>query len=111
MIASVRGRDASYLAPPAQIRTSPIRAYGLYGAFLVNRVSAQHDLILPFFAFSIPQFLGSTSGGSILSSRPQMSIAGARNCGQGRRALSAAGGLSLTAVSTTESCDDRVLLD
>src|SRR5260370_9559730 len=23
-----RGRDASYLAPPAQIRTSPIRAYG-----------------------------------------------------------------------------------
>ena len=24
----VRGRDASYLAPPAQIRTSPIRAYG-----------------------------------------------------------------------------------
>ena len=25
---SVRGRDASYLAPPAQIRTCPIRAYG-----------------------------------------------------------------------------------
>jgi len=24
----VRGRDASYLAPPAQIRTCPIRAYG-----------------------------------------------------------------------------------
>src|ERR1700688_3033658 len=24
----VRGRDASYLAPPAQIRTGPIRAYG-----------------------------------------------------------------------------------
>ena len=23
-----RGRDASYLAPPAQIRTGPIRAYG-----------------------------------------------------------------------------------
>ena len=25
---SVRGRDASYLAPPAQIRTGPIKAYG-----------------------------------------------------------------------------------
>ena len=36
---SVRGRDASYLAPPAQIRTSPIRAYGLYGAFSVKRAS------------------------------------------------------------------------
>ena len=24
----VRGRDASYLAPPAQIRTGPIKAYG-----------------------------------------------------------------------------------
>lgn len=34
-----RGRDASYLAPPAQIRTSPIRAYGLYGAFSVKRAS------------------------------------------------------------------------
>jgi hypothetical protein len=40
-----------------------------------------------------------------------MSIAVARNGDQGRRALSAAGGLSLTAVSTTGFCDDRVLLD
>jgi len=31
--ASVRGRDASYLAPPAQIRTSPIRAYGFLGFY------------------------------------------------------------------------------
>jgi hypothetical protein len=35
----VRGRDASYLAPPAQIRTGPIRAYGLYGAFFVKEAS------------------------------------------------------------------------
>jgi len=34
-----RGRDASYLAPPAQIRTGPIRAYGLYGAFFVKEAS------------------------------------------------------------------------
>ena len=33
---SVRGRDASYLAPPAQIRTSGFPAYGLYGAFFVK---------------------------------------------------------------------------
>src|SRR6266404_4835875 len=26
----VRGRDASYLAPPAQIRTGPIRAYATH---------------------------------------------------------------------------------
>jgi hypothetical protein len=31
-----RGRDAHYWAPPAQIRTGPIRASGLYGAFFVN---------------------------------------------------------------------------
>ena len=29
----------SYLAPPAQIRTGPIRAYGLYGAFFVKEAS------------------------------------------------------------------------
>ena len=40
-----RGRDASYLAPPAQIRTGPIRAYGLYGAFFVK--GASRDLGRP----------------------------------------------------------------
>ena len=35
----IRGRDASYLAPPAQIRTSGFPAYGLYGAFSVKRAS------------------------------------------------------------------------
>jgi hypothetical protein len=72
-----RGRDASNLAPPAQSRTGPIRAYGLYGAFLVNPVSAQHDFL---FLSSLSRFLflGSTPAGSILSSRPHMSIAVAR---------------------------------
>jgi hypothetical protein len=33
---ALRGRDASYLAPPAQIRTCGFPAYGLYGAFFVK---------------------------------------------------------------------------
>src|ERR1035438_9764375 len=36
----VRGRDASYLAPPAQIRTGPIRAYGSrLGCLTAKRLS------------------------------------------------------------------------
>jgi hypothetical protein len=35
----LRGRDASYLAPPAQIRTCGFPAYGLYGAFAVKGTS------------------------------------------------------------------------
>src|SRR5206468_4781132 len=35
-----RGRDASYLAPPAQIRTGPIRAYGSHlGCLTAKRLS------------------------------------------------------------------------
>src|SRR5258708_38012847 len=35
-----RGRDASYLAPPAQIRAGPLRAYGAHlGCLTANRVS------------------------------------------------------------------------
>src|SRR5260370_41355587 len=35
-----RGRAASYLAPPAQIRTGPIRAYGSHlGCLTANRLS------------------------------------------------------------------------
>ena len=34
-----RGRDPSYLAPPAQIRTCGFPAYGLYGAFFVKGAS------------------------------------------------------------------------
>ena len=36
---ALRGRDASYLAPPAQIRTCGFPAYGLYGAFFVKGAS------------------------------------------------------------------------
>src|SRR5271169_5094243 len=36
-----RGRDASYLAPPAQIRTSPIRAYGSH----LGCVTARRDIL------------------------------------------------------------------
>lgn len=35
-----RGRDASYLAPPAQIRASPIRAHGSHlGCLTAKRLS------------------------------------------------------------------------
>ena len=56
-----RGRDASYLAPPAQIRTGPIRAYGLYGAFFVKEASRHFcgSFVIPFFC--------STCAASILS--------------------------------------------
>jgi hypothetical protein len=40
-----RGKDASYLAPPAQIRTGPIRAYGLYDGRRAHgdeAIGAQH---------------------------------------------------------------------
>jgi hypothetical protein len=37
-----RGRDAGYPAPPAQIRTCPIRAYGSYlGCLTARRSSGQ----------------------------------------------------------------------
>src|SRR5665811_455949 len=43
-IREVRGRDASYLAPPAQIRTSPIRAYGSH----LGCVTARRDILTKF---------------------------------------------------------------
>src|SRR5258705_9202965 len=51
---ALRGRDASYLAPPAQIRTSPIRAYGLYGAFFVKEASRHFCRPLSFHSFVRP---------------------------------------------------------
>jgi hypothetical protein len=39
-----RGRDASYLAPPAHIRTSPIRAYGSH----LGCVTARRDILTKF---------------------------------------------------------------
>src|SRR5258705_13958693 len=95
---ALRGRDASYLAPPAQIRTSPIRAYGLYGALFVKEASTHfcRPLSFPFFC--------STCAASILSSRPHICIAVAHSGGQGRRFFSAAEGLSLTDASTAAGC-------
>ena len=40
----VRGRDASYLAPPAQIRASPIRAHGSH----LGYVTARRDILTKF---------------------------------------------------------------
>ena len=48
-LAGVRGRDGCYQPPPAQIRTSPIRAYGLYGAFVVK--GGAHHFFAPCFSF------------------------------------------------------------
>jgi len=39
-----RGRDASYLAPPAQIRASPIRAHGSH----LGCVTARRDILTKF---------------------------------------------------------------
>src|SRR5258705_8554038 len=86
---ALRGRDASYLAPPAQIRTSPIRAYGLYGAFFVKGASRHFGRPLHSILLFDPRR-------ELLPSRPHISIAVARSGGQGRRFFSAAEGLSLT---------------
>ncbi len=37
-----RGRDAGYPAPPAQIRTCPIKAYGSYLGYLTAIRSSGH---------------------------------------------------------------------
>ncbi len=76
-----RGRDASYLAPPAQSRTCGFPAYGLYGAFFVKGASRHfcRALLLHSFVFC------STRAASILPSRPHIAVAVARSGGQGRR--------------------------
>src|SRR6476661_4377829 len=92
-----RGRNASYLTPPAQIRTCGFSIYGLYGVFLVKG-AAPHFLSCCCFIFC------STRAASILPSRPHITIAVARSDGQGRRFFSAAEGLSLTNASTAAGC-------
>jgi hypothetical protein len=42
--ADFRGRGASYLAPPAQIRASPIRAHGSH----LGCVTARRDILTKF---------------------------------------------------------------
>ena len=68
-------------SPPAQIRTGPIRAYGLYRAFCVKVVHTNFsDLVCSFFC--------STHAASMLPPRPPIGIAVARievNDGASRR--------------------------
>jgi hypothetical protein len=93
----VRGRDASYLAPPAQIRTGPIRAYGLYGAFFVKEASRLcRPLSFHSFVRPAPQ--------AFFRPDRHICIAVARSGGQGRRFFSAAEGLSLTDASAAAGC-------
>ena len=110
-----RGRDASYLAPPAQNRTCSFPAYGLYGTFFVKGASRHfcRALLLPIFVVLccfpflscfVASFFCSTHAASILPSRPHIAVAVARSGGQGRRFFSAAEGLSLTDASTAAGC-------
>src|SRR6476620_7486296 len=50
----VRGRDASYRAPPAYVPASPIRAHGLYGALFVKEASRHFCRPLSFHSFVRP---------------------------------------------------------
>ena len=93
-----RGRDASYLAPPAQIRASPIRAHGLYGAFFVK--GGAHHFVAPLF---VDSFVRPAPRAFFRPDRI-LAVAVARSEGQGRRFFSAAEGLSLTNASTAANC-------
>src|SRR5246127_747493 len=91
------GRDAIFIAPPAQNRTGGFPAYGFYGAFFVKGASRHFCRALLLHSFV-------RSAASILPSRPHMAVAVARSGGHGRRFFSAAEGLSLT-----EAARDRVV--
>ena len=93
-----RGRDASYLAPPAQLRTGPIRAYGLYGAFFVK--GGAHHFVAPLFVDSFVR----PAPRAIFRPDRILAVAVARSEGQGRRFFNAAEGLSLTNASTAANC-------
>src|ERR1700721_2456272 len=94
----VRGRDASYPAPPAQIRASPIRGHGLYGAFFVK--GGAHHFVAPLF---VDSFVRPAPRAFFRPDRI-LAVAVARSEGQGRRFFSAADGLSLTNASTSANC-------
>src|ERR1700747_2246741 len=92
-----------HLAPPAQIRTGPIRAYGLYGAFFVKGGAT------PFFcALFVHSFVRPVPRAFFRPDR-HIAVAVARSEGQGRRFFSAAEGLSLTNASTAANCPYRVV--
>ena len=92
---SVRGRDASYLAPPAQIRTSGFPAYGLYGAFFVKGDTIFCALFVHSFVRPAPRAFF----------RPD-DILRRRRAQRGSRTtlLQLAEGLSLTNASTAANC-------
>src|SRR6266436_881207 len=48
------GRDAIFIAPPAQIRTGGFPAYGLYGAFFVKGASRHFCRALLLHSFVRP---------------------------------------------------------
>src|SRR6476620_8619735 len=98
LFGNVRGRDASYLAPPAQIRASPIRAHGLYGAFFVK--GGAHHFVAPLF---VDSFVRPAPRAFFRPDRI-LAVAVARSEGQGRRFFRAAEGLSLTDASTAANC-------
>ena len=83
------------------MRTSLIRAYGLYGAFFVKRASRYFCCPLSFHSFVRPA--------SILPSRPHICIAVARSGGQGRHFFCAAESLSLTDASGGRLGSDQVV--
>jgi len=85
-------------AQPAQIRTGPIRAYGLYGAFFIKGASRHFASSFAFHSFVRP------APRVFFRSDRHISIAVARSGGQGRRFFSAAEGLSLTDASTAAGC-------
>ena len=77
-------------------RTCPIKASGLYGAFIVKGASRHFGRPLHSILLFDPR--------REHSSRPHISIAVARSGSQGRRFFSAAEGLSLTDASTAAGC-------
>src|SRR5262245_9338735 len=100
------------LASLHQIRTGPIKAYGLYGAFLVKRGrSATFSFLSSFFAFLALFFVRPRRR---LSSAPTARCQSRRAQRQSRTArFSAPPGraLSLTDVRTAACCNGRVRLD
>ena len=76
-----RGRDASYLAPPAQSRTCRLSRIRLVWGFFCQGCITPfcRALLLHSFVFC------STRAASILPSRPHIAVAVARSGGQGRR--------------------------
>jgi hypothetical protein len=92
----------AFKAQPARIRTSPIKASGLYGAFFVN---GEHHFFRALFGHSFVR----PAPRAFFRPDRILAVAVARSEGQGRRFFSAAEGLSLTNASTAANCPYRVV--